>query len=201
MDGPRPHRWARRVFQNGEIDDARQGVPAHARPWKPSARTCMLTRVCSSQCAGDARPSTPPPPPSSLPPLPPSPLPPRCCCRRRRCRHAAPMHVHGAAARTRRPGPAYGTSAVTEVAHVLLANGRSFVGSCDRDQWGAVEPSGSTLMRFATRVCVLSSVSCIVPWWLCEQCRSQLECYVEMWCSECSYIYALYQPPRPLFHS
>ena len=90
MDGPRPHRWAWRVFQNGEIDDARQGVPAHARPWKPSVRTCMLTRVCSSQCAGDARPSTPPPPPSSLPPLPPSPLPPRCCCRRRRCRHASP---------------------------------------------------------------------------------------------------------------
>ena len=51
-----------------------------------------------------------------------------------------------------RPGPAYGTLAVTEVAHVLLADGRSFVGSCDGDQWGAVEPSGSTLMRFATRL-------------------------------------------------
>ena len=61
-------------------------------------------------------------------------------------------------------------------------------------QWNRPEARSCALLH----VCVLSSASCIVLWWWCKKYRSQLGCYVEIRWSECSY--ALYQPPRPLFH-
>ena len=60
VDGSCPHRWARRVFQNSESDEARHGVPAHARPRvRIPARGAIGAHTHAdsclrSRCAGDA---------------------------------------------------------------------------------------------------------------------------------------------------
>ena len=98
VDGPCPDRWARRVFQNGESDDARQGVPTHARPRvRIPARGAIGAHTHAdsclrSRCAGDARSSSLPPPPVSPASLPTSPLPPR---RLPSPPGAVPMHALG----------------------------------------------------------------------------------------------------------
>ena len=43
-DGSHPHRWARRIFLNGENDDVRDGMPNRTRP-------CVLILVCGSSGA------------------------------------------------------------------------------------------------------------------------------------------------------
>ena len=96
VDGPRPHRWAWMVFQNGESDDVCQGVPAHARPRvrilaRVATSVIQVTDTClRSRCAGETpsndmavTATTTDLPPASPPP---SPLPPRRFSSPQRCR-------------------------------------------------------------------------------------------------------------------
>ena len=59
-DGSQPQNWARRIFLNGESDDARDGTPAHARPHvrssaqKALVRTSHTKKCLRSRCAGAA---------------------------------------------------------------------------------------------------------------------------------------------------
>jgi hypothetical protein len=155
VDGSCPHRWARRVFQNSESDEARHGVPAHATPAhacvsrlvEPSALTHMLTRVCARDAQAMPRSSSPPPPPASSASLPPSPRAARRFQSPRRRRsdlvlmaaYVYGFRDHGREHRER----------------VCPISACSFAGACSGCPWGAGEPARSTFARSCVRLRVV----------------------------------------------
>lgn len=183
VDGPCPDRRARRVFQNGESDDARQGVPTHARPRvRTPARGAIGAHTHAdsclrSRCAGDA--------PlivtaatagiagviadvsAATAPL----------AVATRCRSDACSRLHPCA-------PLRGPDSVPRGRSARILGVRSLGALVVID--GVVWDRSGAFWCDLGRICMSSSVLQCAPMVWCEQYRSQFVSHVEIWLSECS---------------